>query len=159
MFRTAVILFFMITTLTTILSQTGTTQVENFNWLAGAWITEQENTVIEEVWMAPRADLMTGMGRTVFANNKSFFEFMRIAKTDSGICFFGSPKGENTTPFKLTKAGENFIEFENLSHDFPQRILYKLIKSDKLYARVEGIVNNKLEFEEWNYSRNNNFGR
>jgi len=154
MFKTAVILFSLITIC---LSQTETATIENFRWLAGAWITEQGNTVIEEVWMAPQGGMMPGMGRTVFSEDKTFFEFMRIARTDSGIYFFGSPKGENTTPFKLTRTEHNRIEFENPQHDFPQRIIYVLASPDNLTARVEGMVNGKLEYSEWNYRRNTRF--
>jgi hypothetical protein len=43
------------------------------------------------------------------------------------------------------------VEFENLAHDFPQRIIYW--RADKnLCARVEGTIRGEKEGEEWCWS-------
>ena len=40
------------------------------------------------------------------------------------------------------------VVFENLSHDFPQRIIYSR-KGKQLCARIEGTLQGKEEGEEW----------
>ena len=40
------------------------------------------------------------------------------------------------------------VIFENLEHDFPQRIIYRR-EGDRLIARIEGEVNGTLEVTEW----------
>jgi len=44
------------------------------------------------------------------------------------------------------------IVFENLEHDYPQRILYWR-DGEKLCARTEGEIDGKSESEEWCYAR------
>jgi hypothetical protein len=34
----------------------------------------------------------------------------------------------------------NEVVFENPEHDFPQRIIYRLIANGKLLGRIEGVV-------------------
>jgi hypothetical protein len=38
----------------------------------------------------------------------------------------------------LTGATEDSATFENLEHDFPQRILYRLFPDGRLLVRIEG---------------------
>jgi hypothetical protein len=47
-------------------------------------------------------------------------------------------------------AGE--ATFENLAHDFPQRIIYRKC-GDDLCARIEGMMDGRLEAMAWRYSR------
>jgi hypothetical protein len=49
----------------------------------------------------------------------------------------------------LVKKTDSSVVFENLEHDYPQRIIYSLEPSGDLRARVEGIRGGKLEFDEW----------
>lgn len=151
MFKSIIIILFLTAK---VYSQTPDSIILKLNWLSGSWISKQDNIIIEEMWMTANGNIMPGTGRTILPNKKTSFEFMRIAQTDSGIYFYGSPEGQITTAFKLLENGKRYILFENLQHDFPQRILYKLIEPGKLYARVEGIINNKMEFIEFNYLSN-----
>ena len=38
--------------------------------------------------------------------------------------------------------GDNEVVFENLDHDFPQRVIYRLIDGRHLQGRIEGITSN-----------------
>lgn len=40
--------------------------------------------------------------------------------------------------------------FENLDHDFPQRVIY-IRKGDNLTGRIEGIAEGKQRAAEWHY--------
>jgi len=57
--------------------------------------------------------------------------------------------GAKPVVFKLTKNSDNEAVFENLQHDFPQRIIYRRESADALFARVEGSekgVNKAIDF-------------
>ena len=43
--------------------------------------------------------------------------------------------------------------FENLQHDFPQRILYWLDAAGAMHARIEGPQAGKTVSEEWVWTR------
>jgi hypothetical protein len=67
---------------------------------------------------------------------------MRIVTESAGdIVFVASPAGQATTTFTLKFVGEDEVAFENLQHDFPQRIIYRLEQPDKLIGRIEGTIN------------------
>jgi hypothetical protein len=55
--------------------------------------------------------------------------------------------------FGLVSMQNRRFVFENLDHDFPQRIIYDLSKPDSLYARIEGIVDGKLQSSDYRYAR------
>jgi hypothetical protein len=48
---------------------------------------------------------------------------------------------------------ENSIVFENLAHDFPQRVGYQLVGPDSLMAWIEGPRNGKMKRIEFPYQR------
>jgi hypothetical protein len=64
-----------------------------------------------------------------------------------------SPMGSPPTPFRLVEQGPSRVVFENLAHDFPQRILYWLDEAGALHARVEGTEKGIARHEEWRWRR------
>jgi hypothetical protein len=42
--------------------------------------------------------------------------------------------------------------FENLAHDFPQRVIYRRCDAD-LCARIEGTVGGQVQGIDWRYRR------
>jgi len=121
-------------------------------WIAGHWTTKNDKLTTEEVWLAPAANLMVGAGRTVGAKG-AFFEFMRIEARGENLYFIAQPRGAPPTEFKSVKLEADTVVFENLQHDFPQRVIYRRAGADRLDARTEGMVKGKLEGQDWQYQR------
>jgi len=72
------------------------------------------------------------------------FEFLRIVESDAGIHYISKPsQNKEESAFKLVKSSANEVVFENSTHDFPQRIIYRLTKPDALSSRIEGTMNGK----------------
>ena len=118
--------------------------VDDLAWMTGHW----SDGKVEEIWIAPKGDLMLGMGRTVRANGKASFEFLRIAKTEDGIAYIAQPGGRPPTSFKLVESKPGRVVFANPEHDFPKRIVYEL-RDGKLCARTD----DGKDGEEWCWSR------
>jgi hypothetical protein len=57
---------------------------------------------------------------------------------------------DETTDFTLVDIEEQAV-FENINHDYPQRIIYKKMLDDSLFARIEGTVDGVDNFEEFRY--------
>jgi hypothetical protein len=49
--------------------------------------------------------------------------------------------------------GAKRVVFENLAHDFPQRVLYWIDDDGQLRARVEGTVDGRQEAEDYAWRR------
>ena len=137
-------------------AQSPTPKISDLTWLAGCWEMKNESrgTLISEMWMKPAGGGMFGVGRTVRDKKVLEFEFLRIVEDANGLAYISRPSAntEDTT-FKLLRSSANEITFENTTHDFPQRIIYKLISRDKLTARVEGTVNGKTRGTDFPYTR------
>ena len=122
------------------------------SWMAGSWRMETPNVAIEEQWMQPAGKLMLGMSRTT-SKRGSFFEFLRVEARADGVYYVAQPKGGPPTDFKLVRHSASEAVFENLAHDFPKRIIYRLDSPTELTARVEGDATSKEQAEEFKYKR------
>jgi hypothetical protein len=47
-------------------------------FMAGAWVAQSEHKITEEHWTDSTGGMMLGMGRTVDADGKITFEYLRI---------------------------------------------------------------------------------
>ena len=139
----------IIAVLMLVLSAAGTPALEDLSWMAGAWGSEQGGVSMEEHWMSPRGGLMVGMHRDVLPSGKALFEFLRIEARSDGIVYVAMPRGQAGTDFPLKESTARRVVFENLKHDFPQRIIYWLDDAGRLNARVEGPAGEKEQVEQW----------
>jgi len=124
-----------------------------FSWMVGSWAGTHGNVEMEEHWIAPKAGLMLGLHRDVFASGRAFFEFLRIEAGDDGVTYWASPRGGEATPFRLTESSDGRVVFENPEHDWPQRIVYWREGDHTLAARAEGEQNGEFRAAEWRWAR------
>ena len=116
--------------------------IDSLRWLSGCWAAEGQEQGSIEYWMAPAGGSMFGVTRTVRGDETTTYEYMRIVTESSGdIVFVASPAGQETATFTLKYLADNEVAFENLQHDFPQRVIYRLEQPDKLIGRIEGNIN------------------
>ena len=129
------------------LSFTATAQevsVDQVAWLAGCWTTENAEAGSGEHWMPAAGGALLGMSRTVRGGKMVGYEFMRIAPADGKLIFHAQPAGKPADSFAASKQSANEVVFENLQHDFPQRVIYRFEAPDKLKASIEGTRNGAL---------------
>ena len=117
-------------------------------WMAGTWRAESDGTQMEEHWTSAAGGMMLGLHRDVRPNGKGFFEFLRIQQKDGVVTYLAMPGGKPATAFPLKSMTDSKVVFENLQHDFPQRIIYWR-DGAQLCARVEGKMKEKEESESW----------
>lgn len=120
---------------------------EGLGWMAGCWELNARNgaMVISEQWMKPAGGTLIGMSRTVSGGKTVAWEFIRIVTDADGISYVARPQqNKEETVFKIAKWSPAELVFENLAHDFPQRIIYRNSGADSLSARIEGNKNGKL---------------
>jgi hypothetical protein len=91
--------------------------------------------------MAPRGGTLIGMSRTVAGDRTTEYEHLQIRQREDGLFYVARPSGQDETSFALVSDAARLSSeatFENLEHDFPQRILYRLQPDGSLLARIEG---------------------
>lgn len=129
--------------------------ISRLAWLAGCWRRETPARVVEEQWMAPAGGLMLGVSRTVSPGDQRLIEYevMRIEEKDGGLVFTARPSGQSEASFPSVELGDSLVVFENLAHDFPQRVAYRRAHDGSLRAWIEGTVDGKPRQVEFPYGR------
>jgi hypothetical protein len=112
------------------------------SWMAGCWRQVADGRTVDEVWMAPAGGTMIGISRTVGGSRTVAFEFLRIHEEGGRLTFTAKPSGQNEASFAVLRIGSRDVVFENATHDFPQRVIYRL-ENDTLVGRIEGTLNGK----------------
>jgi len=128
--------------------------VSRLSWMSGCWIQIRANGRIEEQWMAPGGGVMLGMSRTLKDGKVREFEFLRIAPGPDGkLGFIAKPSGQPEATFPLKEITEDTVVFENPTHDFPQRILYKRVDARTIIGRIEGQIGGHARSMDYPYTR------
>lgn len=114
-------------------------------WLAGCWAAESGEPGSEEHWLPPAGGSMLGVSRTVKTGKTVAYEFLQIRTNAEGqLVYIALPSGQKEATFVVLSLSEGAVTFENLQHDFPQRISYRLLSEGQLAARIEGRRNGAL---------------
>ncbi len=122
------------------------------DWLCGDWTTHArpDGSRSEEHWMPPSSWHMFGIGRSLRDGKEVFVEYLRISAEGSQVIYYAAPGGRlPATPFRAIERGPTRAVFENLEHDYPQRIIYELQPSGDIRARIEGVVNGQKKSSDW----------
>jgi uncharacterized protein DUF6265 len=135
-------------------AQTPKPTINDFQFLAGCWELNTNGREINEQWMKPSGGVMLGMGRTVVDGKVREYEFTQIREDKDGAIFFvAKPSGQEEGSFKLINFQNKEAVFENLGHDFPQRVIYRLQSDGSLSARVEGTLKGQTRGIDFPYKR------
>ncbi len=132
----------------------GTTpRVGQVAWLAGCWQQSNGRRIVEEQWTRPRGGLMLGAGRTVDGDSLVEFEQVRIFERGGRLVYGARPSGQEPAEFESIVVSDSAVTFENLGHDFPQRVMYRRVGPDSLVGRVEGTRAGRIRGVDFPYRR------
>ena len=127
--------------------------VEGLSWMAGAWRETKAGVTTREVWLAPLGGAMSGATQTNRPGKPVLHEFETITTgADGAVAYTPIIRTVEPTPFALKPGPDGEAVFERVSDEFPKRVIYRKC-GDDLCARIEGVVNGKLQGKDWRYSR------
>jgi translocator protein len=112
--------------------------VDQLRWMSGCWESTSSAMITEEHWMVPRGASMSGTSRTVRGESTVAHEALRIHDDAGTLVYSATPSGQSPAAFRSILVSDSVVVFENLNHDFPQRIRYRRAGRDSLVARIEG---------------------
>jgi hypothetical protein len=127
-------------------------QVADLSWMAGSWAQETSGGVVRETWLPPVQGAMAGVTQTHRPGRPPTTEFATITSEPAGATYTAHVGGQPPTAFVLKAGGPGEAVFENLAHDFPQRVIYRRCEAD-LCARIEGTIDGKAQGMDWRYRR------
>lgn len=85
-----------------------------------------------------------GIGRSVRNGKITGSEFFFVSEQPQGIVLNVQQRlAANATRFRVKEITATSVTFENPEHDFPQRIIYRVVGPGALLGRIEGIERGK----------------
>jgi len=108
--------------------------------LEGTWKMVTKRGAICEEWKKIDDNYLQNRGYMVRGTDTVINERVALTNTREGIFYTSTVEDQNNkqpVAFKMTKAEENTFIFENPLHDYPKRIVYKLITADSLHAYID----------------------
>jgi hypothetical protein len=128
--------------------------IGRLGWMTGCWMQVRSNGRVDEQWLAPGGGMMLGMSRTLKEGKLREYEFLRIAPgSDGRLAFIAKPSGQAEASFPLKEVTDDTVVFEDPTHDFPQRILYKRVSPTAIIARIEGNISGQARSVDYPYTR------
>lgn len=113
--------------------------IPSLNGIEGTWKVEGAETY--EIWQKDTKNNYIGQSYKIKKGKKIVTETLAIKEKDSKVVYEATVLNQNqgqTISFTLNTMTENVISFENLEHDFPKKIQYKVITKDKLLIHLRG---------------------
>jgi hypothetical protein len=134
-------------------------KIEELKWLQGTWEGMDNNNglVFVEVWEKGTGNSLNGKGATITPEGDTVFKETLKIELVEGTPYYVATVPENPGPvlFKMVEADETHCIFENLDHDFPQRISYTLETKSTMSVKLEGVDETNLpKIESLNFEKN-----
>jgi hypothetical protein len=91
---------------------------------------------------------LIGKGFTIKGNDTLILENMRLRQKEGYCVYEALASGQNngqSIAFPLKEKSGNSWIFENVAHDYPNRIIYTFENDSTLKARTENTAGNKVQ--------------
>lgn len=115
--------------------------LNSLQWMLGDWVADNDKTVTRESWHQISAKTFEGFGESTnkYSNKRQSIELLRLVEMNDELFYIAKPQ-QNKLPvaFKLTYCNNQHLIFENIEHDFPKKLEYKLNKNNKMFVTVSG---------------------
>lgn len=121
----------------------GQTQLSQIQWLTGTWCQVKNNKTTCERWEKVDENTLRGTSFAVRNADTVILENLMIQQIGDKLVYLAMPNGQNPAAFFLKEPPLATLVFENLEHDFPQRVIYEKPEKDLLRARIEGTEKGK----------------
>ena len=128
-----------------------------FSFVLGSWEMQTPKGKIVEQWSQGADKILKGKSYRVNAKGDSvLIETLQIRKIGKDVFYCSTVTNQNEGEevcFKLISTKDQIYIFENVAHDFPQRIVYQNQGKNEMLAWIEGELNGKSRKSEFRYKR------
>jgi hypothetical protein len=137
-------------------------EIGKTNWLIGKWQTTWEVGVAYETWQKETDSSLAGISYGISGKDTVAFESVKLKQIGTALLYIPTVKEQNNgmpVSFTLTSSGNNYLVFENLKHDYPQKISYQQISVDSMVAEISGVMNGKNALQTFPFTRAKSNGK
>ncbi len=112
--------------------------IQKVNFLIGTWKIDGKESY--ETWKK-KDEKFIGKSYKIKDEKKYVSETLEIKLADDNLIYIATVFDQNEGKgimFTLKQSEKQLFSFENLQHDFPKKIQYKIINKDELFVSVLG---------------------
>lgn len=140
----------------TLFAQFNLDDFKKLHTLIGNWESDNKKELTHQFWNKTNETTLQSKSLKISEKDTTLLETVKLQFANNLISYTVSAVGQNNEKpiiFTLKKIENNTFFFENLSHDFPQKIIYNLISNSKIQISIEGNVSNKYNKIDYNLNR------
>lgn len=120
--------------------------------LLGNWENKSEEGALIENWK--KVNDSTFAATSYFIKNKDtlHFESITLQQKAEKLTYQSIVTGQNNdkpVTFDFVVSDEKQLIFENLKHDYPQKIMYKQLSKESLIVEISGVQQGKPSVEKY----------
>ncbi len=115
-------------------------------WLIGTWENRTASGAVYETWTQQHPHQYLGKSYRLDGPDTVVFETIQLVGRNDSLFFIPTVNRQNeglAVVFSSVAPASTHMTFENLEHDFPQRITYTLVHPDSLLGEVSGLQDGK----------------
>lgn len=116
-------------------------------FMTGCWAEPGDG--LREQFTEPADNMILGTSRYVIERRVQQFEFHRIDIGENASSLTPHPGGQGSVAFTSVRNQDNYVVWQNLEHDFPQRIIYDGREEGFLLVAIEGERDGETARREW----------
>ncbi|PXY46536.1 DUF6265 family protein [Flavobacterium hydrophilum] len=127
-------------------------KIKKADWLIGKWENTSPDGVLTENWEKVNDSTFSAASYFIKEADTIHFESIVLAQKGEALTYIATVKGQNEgkpVSFPSTSETENKLVFENLKHDYPQKITYIKGANNTLTAEISGNLNGKQTTEKF----------
>jgi len=117
----------------------------------GKWKMDVENIEVYEEWQLVNENELVGISYSIEDGVKNINESIYLKKFADQWAYVAVPKNQNIALFALIEHSPKKLLFENMEHDFPQKISYEFHKDGRMTAAIQGDVNGEIKRKEFSF--------
>lgn len=117
----------------------------------GKWKMDVDESEVFEFWEIVSDTELFGSSYILENGEKYISENMYLKKFADQWAYVAIPEDQTMTLFVLVDYSSKKFVFENLEHDFPQRIIYEFHKDGKMTAAIEDSENSENKRMEFSF--------
>jgi Domain of unknown function (DUF6265) len=124
--------------------------------LEGTWKMKTKKGAIFEEWKKVNKNYLQNKGYVINGMDTIITERVALQKSKTDIFYTSIVENQNNKKpivFALTKAESNTFVFENPKHDYPKRIVYKIVTADSLHAFIDDGIDASKKRQDFYYKK------
>lgn len=128
------------------------TKIVDADWILGNWESKSDEGTLTESWS--KVNDSTFQATSYFIKEKDTIHFETISLQQKGevLTYSATVKGQNNDKavlFTQSNKAPKQLSFENLKHDYPQKISYTQKNASNLLVEISGIQQGKASSEQF----------